>query len=262
MTLNVYDACGRLKTAPSDFFLEVAQGLVPGVGFVHKFGRNPDIDLGGGFEAIWNGGGDYTGHDATAAETVEVFSSSATDNSAGSGARTLEVYGLDSSWAEQSEVISLSGATPVDTANTYIRMNRMIVRTAGGNLSNAGTLTARQNVTTANVFAVMPVGYNQTMIAAYTIPNGKTGHLMSWYASFSGNTKGVSDVRFLARPEGEVFQVKEELSIFADGSSFVQRGFDVPKGSYAEKTDIVITADSDTNNVAISAAFDLLLVDT
>ncbi|MCK5602537.1 hypothetical protein KAR91_11725 [Candidatus Pacearchaeota archaeon] len=62
--------------------LSIARGMMENVDFVHKFGRNPDVDSGGGFEAIWNGGGDYTGHNAIVAETLEVFSSS--DNDVGS----------------------------------------------------------------------------------------------------------------------------------------------------------------------------------
>ncbi len=63
-----------------DFFLEVLKGNVAGHSAVHKFGRNPDIDSAvGTFEAIWNGGGDYTGQDPIAAETLETFSGSAND---------------------------------------------------------------------------------------------------------------------------------------------------------------------------------------
>ena len=63
----------------ADFYLSVARGDVQAIGAINKFGMNPDIDSGGGFEAIWNGGNDYTGHNATAAETLEIFSSSAAD---------------------------------------------------------------------------------------------------------------------------------------------------------------------------------------
>ena len=60
-----------------DFLLEVAKGNVPKHSLVHKFGRNSDIDA--GFEAIWNGGADYTGHDCIVAETLETFSGAAAD---------------------------------------------------------------------------------------------------------------------------------------------------------------------------------------
>ena len=62
-----------------DFYTEVSNGHVPGYRIVHMYGKNPDIDIASGFEVIWNGGGPYTGFDATAAEVIEVFSSSAAD---------------------------------------------------------------------------------------------------------------------------------------------------------------------------------------
>jgi len=67
----------HVESQSSEFYNQVASGKVPGHSALHKFGRNPDID--GGFEDIWNGGGVYTGHNATAAETLEVFSSDGDD---------------------------------------------------------------------------------------------------------------------------------------------------------------------------------------
>ena len=256
---ELYDACGRLKVSPTSFALDLVKGDVAGVAKLHKFGKNPDIDIASGFEAIWNGGGDYTGHDPTGAETVEVVSSDANDDVGGTGALTVEVFGLDSSWAEQNETLTLTGAVAVETANTYIRLNRMIVRTAGSGGSSAGTLTASQK-TSGDVFCVMPIGYNQTMIAAWTVPAGKTAHLLGWYSSFAGAINGDSDIRLLARPDGEVFQVKEERHMSSNGPN-LDRQYQLPKGPYAAKTDIKIMANSDTNNTAVSAGFDFLIVD-
>jgi hypothetical protein len=244
----------------NNFYYDVALGNVSDQSITHKFGRNPDIATASGFEAVWNGGGSYTGHDPSAAETVEVFSSDANDAAAGTGARTVQVYGLDSDWAEQNETVTLNGATAVDTANTYIRLNRMIVRTVGSTGSNEGTITARQNVTTANVFAVMPIGYNQTMIAAWTVPSAtdRNAFIQAWYASLAGKTSANCNVRLLARPFGECFQVKEEIALMGAGSSYIYRRYDSPKGPFAAKTDIVVEADTDTNNTGLAAGFDLI----
>jgi hypothetical protein len=62
-----------------DFYLEVVKGNIPGHSVVHKYGKNPQIPNSAAFEAIWNGGGPYTGFDATSAETLEVFSGAAAD---------------------------------------------------------------------------------------------------------------------------------------------------------------------------------------
>lgn len=254
----------------ADFFgLQVARGLIPGHHHVHKFGLNPDIDIASGFEAIWGGGGDYTGFDATAAEVVEVFSSSVADTSAGTGARTIRVYGLDANLVEISEDVILNGVTAVDTVKSYLRLNRVLVLTAGSGGENAGTITVRQSVTTANIFAVMQIGKNQTSIAAYTVPADKTAFLLTWFAALAKKQASFSDVRLLMRGVGSVFQVKEEFNIASTGSSYVQRAFDIPKGDddngdeigINTGTDIKITADTSADNSAIAAGFCLLLVD-
>lgn len=61
----------------ADYYFELGEGTLARKGFLHKFGRNKQIDVASGFETIWNGGGFYTGFNATAAETVEVLSSGA-----------------------------------------------------------------------------------------------------------------------------------------------------------------------------------------
>ncbi len=252
----------RIPIDAGDFYSRVARGVVPGHTAVHKFGKNPDIDIASGFETVWNGGGTYPGHDATAAELVTLVSSDTDDDVAGTGALTVQIYGLDANWAEQTETVVLTGTTLADSVNTYIRINRMVVRSAGSGGVNAGTISCAQKTTTANVFAIMPIGYNQTMVAAYTIPLSKTGYLVGWYVGAAG-VGGAADVgaRVKARPDGEVFQVKEEVGLRGGGSSLVQRVYTIPKEAFAPKTDIVIEASTDTDDTEVVAGFDLLLID-
>lgn len=246
---------------PEDFYFAIARGNLSGINYVHKFGRNPDIDTSEGFEAVWNGGGDYTGFNATAAETVEVFSSDGDDTSAGTGARTVELFGLDGDYLEINETVTLNGATAVDTVNTYLRLSRAIVRSAGSGGENAGDITVRQKTTTANVFCAVPTGYNQTMIAAYTVPAGKTAFITSWFACLSRKNNALSQVKMLMRPLDEVFHVKEEFTVAYTGTSYILREYQVPKNSITAKTDIKIMADTSVNNNGVAAGFDLILID-
>ena len=153
--------------------LEIARGNIPGWSDVTKFGRNPDIDTGTP-EDVWFNGGDYSGFPTGAPEEVEVFSASANDTAAGTGARTVRIQGLltSDSTEETTEDITLNGTTAVDSVNTWYRVNRVFVLTAGSGGVNAGNITVRHNVTTANVFAVVAAGIGQTAIAAYTVPAG------------------------------------------------------------------------------------------
>ena len=248
----------------ANFYDQLVRGnLGSGETFIHKYGRNPDIDTADGFEDIWGGGGHYTGQDATAAETVEVFSSDvADDDTTGTGAWTVRVWGLDASWASQTEDVILDGTTAVDTANTYIRMDRMQVLTAGTGAINAGTLTARQKTTTANVFIQLPIGYGQTMIACWSTPADTSSRMHFWGAGISNKTNGSCNVRLMMRSFGGVWTVKEEWGVVAGGTGLIPRVFELPKNGLAGKTDIKISADAGANNMAIAGAFDMTITST
>lgn len=323
-----------------DFHFEVGENSIPGKSFIHKFGRNPDVDT-GGFEAIWNNGGDYLGMNPTAAETIEVFSSDANDagtlvssgaatggsettiedsgatfisdgvaigdvilndsdrshgtvtevtsetvlttvrmdqsgvfegkNEAGdnyrivtaasTGAAVIELlFLLDENFSnETSEFVILNGLTGVTTIGTYVRCSRGTVIIAGSVGFNVGTITSRQSVTTANIFMLMPIGYNETMIAAYTVPVELDGHVLTWFAGLSGKTNANCNIRLVIRHRNEVFRVEEEFSIIGAGSSNVIRQFQIPKNEVSPGSDIKIMADTDANNTGIAAGFDIIL---
>lgn len=65
----------KLPIAP--YYLKVALGEIKGESFIEKFGENSDIDSGGTFEDIWDGGGTYV--NPTAASLHDVVSSLAAD---------------------------------------------------------------------------------------------------------------------------------------------------------------------------------------
>lgn len=229
-----------------------------------KFGNNKDIDTATVPEDLWNGGGLYTGHNAVAAETVEVFSSDANDTSAGTGARTIRIIGLDADYNEQSETVTLNGLTAVDTVNTYIRLQRALVLTAGTGGANAGTITARQKTTTANVFFVMPIGQNQTHAGAFTIPAGYTGYITQ--ALFDINRAGTgggafdrsADVDIYCRPFGGVYNSKFPVSI-TTGNGIVKY-LEAPI-IVTEKTDIVLRCGSvSADNTDVSGRVDYYLI--
>ena len=239
--------------------LMVARGLIGGTKIVHKYGRNSDID--GGFETLWNGGADYTGFDATGEEIVTVVSSSGADTSAGTGAQTVDLFGLSVLGLEITETVIMNGTTAVDSVNSYWRLDRIRCVNVGSGGVNAGAISVAQKVTTAVIFAVLPAGYGSTMIAAYTIPAGKTGYFQEWFAAFSGKVKSISNVRLNKRGFGQSLQVLEEQALMADGASSFLREYSTPKNGLTPFTDIWITADTDTVNVAISGGFDIILVD-
>lgn len=244
-----------------DFGLNVQLGLVAGVSVVHKFGRNPDIDISSGFEDLWNGGGDYTGFNATVAETVEVFSSDTNDTLLGTGARTVVLIGLDANLVEQTETLELNGTTPVNSVNQYLRLDRSLVLTAGSSGKNAGEITMRQNVTIANVFVVIPTGGNRTLIAAYTVPFGKVGYVTSIFAALSKKKDTFCNIQAFARFPGSVFQIVEWFTLSASGTSYVSRNFKIPLNGIPAGTDIKLSADTSQNGSGVAGGFELILVE-
>lgn len=153
---------------------QVGLGDIDGWSNVFKFGRNPDIDIATAPQDVWEGGGLYTGQPDSAPETVEVFSDSAADAAAGTGARTIRIFGLKTSdsTSYESEDFTLDGTTPVVSTESWWRVNRAYVLTSGSGQTNAGLITVRHSTTTANVFVQMAAGTAQTQIAAWTVPAG------------------------------------------------------------------------------------------
>jgi hypothetical protein len=175
LSLNQY--ADAILTRNVGFDFDVAAGRFGGISNFAKFGSNTDIDTAGN-EDIWEGGGIYAGFPTGAAETVDVFSTSSYDDEGGAGAEIVRLFGLDENWEEQTEDITLNGleANRVTSVNSWRRVNRMTViqsNNGANDTFNVGVITCRHTTTTANVFAGLPVGTNQTKICAFTVPAGK-----------------------------------------------------------------------------------------
>ena len=243
----------------SDYGLQVSRGLVPGVRRENVIGMNPDIDTGDGFEVIWDGSTDYLGQAPVAAETLEFFSSDVNDTSAGSGAQSVSIRGLDGDFAEIGEILPLNGTTPVVTANSYLRFRFSSV--ASGN-NNVGTITYRQSITTDNVFAVMQPGYGNTQVAAFTVPAGKSAFVTAEVHSLSKKDSGVMDIQVAGKFFGvDAERVLYEFSLHADGTSAMARERKYPFGPIPEKTDMFVRGSSSVNNLAMSSDIAILLID-
>lgn len=244
------------------FELQVARGQVAYHESVYKFGNNAEVA--DSTETIWQQGGLYSY--LSAASVLKVSSSSANDTSAGTGARTVELFGLDGDYNEINELVTLNGQTAVNTTQSYLRINRMIVRSAGSGGYNAGIIYAGTGTVTtgvpANIYATINGdGSNQTLMALWTVPAGYTGYLMQYDVSngTSSNTPAVCKMTLVARPYGEVFQSKDVKSLTT--GMHIENTLDVPI-KFAEKTDIEVRAVSSSASVTfdISAAFEIIYI--
>lgn len=233
----------------SDYLLAVSRGSIPGQTSFRKFGRNGEIDTTSDPEDVWGGGGLYTGFPTGAAETMEIFSSDIADTAAGTGARTVKISNLrDENGAAVDDVtVSLNGTTAVSLgAATYTRCSRIQVLTGGSGGVNAGTLTLRHTTTTSNIFAVMPIGSNQTQIAAYSVPLGHTLHTNRMFVRLSrlSGAAGSAEVSFRVRHDGGVFQTHVTPEV-TDGGPYSES--DVWH-KFPALTDIKFTCDTVSDN--------------
>ena len=241
------------------FELQVSRGQIAYHKTLFKFGFNPDVD--DSLETIWAEGGLYSY--LSAATVLKVSSSSANDTSAGTGARTVELFGLDADYDEINETVILSGQTAVNTTQSFLRVNRMIVRSAGTGGTNAGVIYAGTGTVTsgvpANKYATVAAGDGQSLMALWTVPRGYTAYVTQ--TDITGATtqnNKYATVSFLARPFGEVFQVKDK---FAKSESGHNQVYTFPL-KFEEKTDLEMRCigDSAGADIAIAAAFDLVYI--
>lgn len=241
----------------TDMMFEIAQDNMPGMALMRKFGANMDVDVGA--EDIWDGGGTWVA--PTQARTHDIVSTDVNDDGSpvGTGARTIEIQGLDGNYDLQGETITMNGTTNVPTVNQYIMIHRMKVLTAGSTGNNVGDITATAQ-TDGTVTAQISASRNQTLMAIYQIPNGKTGYLLRWYVdAFRATISGGVDAWFSIKPLGGVFQQKSHRSLQGQGgSSTTAKVLFLPAMA---KSIIKVCANPTAVNYKIAAGFDLILVD-
>lgn len=244
---------------------EMAEGKYSGYAIVNKLGKNADVDTSTTPEDIWEGGGLYTGFPNTLGEVLQVVSSSANDASAGAGARTIRVTGLDANYAIQTEDFTLNGTTPVVGVKTFTRVHTANILTSGSNNSafNAGDITVRHNVTTANVFLVMSADTNQTNCSAYTVPAGKTAymHRITGGILSSGGATYSADVSIFLQnaTKSNAPRYRRPFTII----SVSPTTYEIYGGLiFTEKTDIMLRVRHvSTSNIAVTGGYDLVVID-
>jgi len=249
---NVNPITGGSTVGNIPFYLAVQQGKVPGYSMVNKFGYNDSIGS-GAFETIWETGNDYPWQ--SSAVTVDVVSDDTNDDVAGTGARTLRIQGLDGSYNFAEETVDMDGTTTVTTTQTFLRVFRMSVETAGTSGNNEGTITVTYTGG-SDVAATISPGNGQTLMCLYTIPAGYTGYLLSIDVS-SGKDQEM-DFKFIQRDNSvanAAFQTKQFLNVRGGQTTVIFNAINI----IPQKSDIYVSAISSSTSSA-SASFDLLLV--
>lgn len=225
----------------------VMGGMIEDAYHKRVFALNPAVV--GTLTSICLQGGVYA--NPASASVLTIVSTSANDDSAGTGARTVIIEGLDANYAEITETVIMDGTTPVTTTNSFIRVFGMIVDTAGSATFPAGNITAKISSTT---YAQLTAGYNLSYNSNYTVPAGKTAYILHGGATSSAAT--IMNVSFKVVSFG-----KAQHNIHS--IDFYQRPYDynftIPMQLEA-KTDLDVLALGTATSSKVTATYDLIIV--
>lgn len=239
------------------FGLQVSRGQIQGHETVIVFGYNPDVDT--TTESVWPDGG--TIPHPTSASVLKISSSDANDTSAGTGARTVFIEGLDDDYNVVSETVTLNGQTEVNTANSYLYVNKFYVLTAGSGGENAGNINAGTGTVTAGVPAVLydiiAAGNNNRTTAHYCVPAGYTGYMIRGLFT-AGQASGSTSVTGKLQQHGPDGLIRVGAVVTLNNGS-AQYDFDMPY-IIPEKNCIGATAIGSATNNSVSAFFNIVLI--
>ena len=228
------------------YWLQVSRGLVDGHKRLFKFGFNGEIN--NSTEDIWDVGGVYTYQSSALAMTV-TSDAGATDNGV-----QVTVQGLDASYNEVSETVTLAGSGTATTTQTYLRVFRAFVLgsqepTNNINITNGGTTYAR-----------ISTGENQSLMTLWTVPAGYTAYLLQTdVTAFTEQNNKFATVAIKTRELNGVFRTTDKFSI-VEATHRQQYQAPLP---ILQKTDIRVCAiaSSLNANLALSAGLDIVYIE-
>ena len=246
------------KLPAEEALLEISKGNVGGSSLVLKFGMNEDVDITSVPEEVWSYGGVYTFPSDVA--VVRVASTDANDTSAGTGARTITIQGLDSNYDEVEVDVTMNGTANVDTTQTFTRVNRAFVKTAGTSEYNVGGIRITHQGSGTPVVAEIPATMGQTQQAVYTVPNNHSAYLIEMSGSVVKRNAGVATLEIWRRHvANKVRRLQSSLNISVDGNTTYQKSLHYSK--IDEKTDLYLRCSyASVNNLAIFGNFAMILV--
>lgn len=227
--------------------LNIARGLVKGSDFIHKFGAVPAMSQ-NQTGTIWDK--NDTVYPWSAFDTAGILvaaQANASDNT-----KTVTVMGLDADYAPISEEFTLSSTGTVNGTKIFKRVYRAYM-TDGSNVGNVSF--SRGGTEVLRITA----GKSQTLMAIYTVPAGYTGYMMKSTCTCQQGADATGDmfVRYYGQSS---FRVGHSFEVSGDGGQYLYEFFaPIP---IPEKSDIDIRATVRSNNARVTAAFDLILVET
>jgi hypothetical protein len=217
------------STTSADFMTQVARGKVTGASQVNLFAFSNNVP--NTFYTLWENTGTTQYAFPASAVVMTLASTSASDNTQA----TVLISGLDSTWALQTETVTLNGTTNVTTVKSFLRINSMVLTSPGtSHTSNVGIITAKNGGIT---YAQINAGIGKNQAAVYSVPNGYTMYLYSINA-FNGDASAGNFLNYQVKSTNNALTNPVTLTVLQ--TSFDSR-YQVPRVNpfpYTQKTDI------------------------
>jgi hypothetical protein len=260
------------KTPIGDLRLDIPRGVYKNVTFMNKFGLLPTMDSADAPTDLWEHGAllrDYPFPEWGTAPIERIVSDNVNDFIV-----TIAVYGLDLEGNEVIQTVELTGTAPILLDTPLWRVYRMVNvspnPTTGQGRDLQGVVTAFEGDQHAGgvppadkVRAMILNGNNQTQMAIYTVPKGKTAYFTDAGTGLAkgGGTTSTAVVAIYARKFPMVFTIQKTISLVSTGSS----NFANPLSVFlvaTELTDIKLKVESvSANGTGIWGSFTMILVD-
>jgi len=227
--------------------LNIARGLVKGADFVHKFGAVPAMSQ-NQTGTIWDK--NDTSYPWSAFNTAGILVAAQANVS--DNGKTVTVLGLDADYLPISEEFTLSGTATVNGTKIFKRVYRAYM-TDGSNVGNVSF--SRGGTEVLRITA----GKSQTLMAIYTIPAGYTAYMMKVTGTCQSGADATGDM-FIRYYGQSSFRVGHSFEVAGVGGQYLYE-FASPI-SIPEKSDIDIRATVRSNNARVTAAFDIILIES
>ena len=196
----------------------------------------------------------------------------AADTAAGTGARSIKLWGLDDSGNEITEVIVTAGASAsVASSASFIRLYHAEVHESGtygtqAAGSHAGDIVIENAAGTEDWAEMLLNGFASatTCIGSLTIPRNHVGLITSVKITVDTSGSKTMDVLFMQRsnilqtvaPYSPIIKVQEFLGLEVGQSITYDIPFKVP-----ELTDIGVLAKSSTGTNAVSVDMEVIMLE-
>ncbi len=235
-------------------------------GRVATLGYNTDVDVITAPEDIWAGAalGVLNGIDhkliplPTAAVAMEIVSNSANDTAAGTGARTVAVTYLNASYASATTVLSMNGLTPVTLPVNALRINNVIVATAGTSPrgANIGDISVRAAGGLGATYAYMLANNGIHQTSMFSVPAGRAFDVLEILNSVHQvDTSLRNCVLALNVQNSSGRRIKGLIYGVSSTSPYVHQTNGVPVTTVPAQSDVWVSCEAvSANNTAISAA--------